>query len=419
MFIDELNLKLIAGNGGDGCTSFRREMHVPMGGPDGGNGGKGGDIIFKVDKNLKTLIDLSYLKTIKGKKGQNGSGKNKYGRGGEDTIIHVPEGTTITNEDTGKVICDLVGDLTSYTVAKGGRGGRGNQAFKTETNNAPKFSEKGEPGEELNVKLELKLLADVGLVGFPNVGKSTLLSIISSAKPKIANYPFTTLSPNLGIVKADNKSFVVADLPGLIDGASTGVGLGDRFLKHTSRVKIIAHLIDISGSENRDPIEDYEIIRNELKNYSDVLYLKHEIVVLNKIDLDTSLENIKKFEDKFPDLEIVKISAATNENVKELIFKLAKALDEVKDISGEEEYVEYSIEDKEDPIIITKENKGYRVQNKNIEKLVKMTKFTEEEGVMRLTRIFRTLGLYELLEQEGAIAGDDVYILDMTFTFKY
>lgn len=416
MFIDEMEINLIAGQGGDGSTSFRREKHVAMGGPDGGNGGRGGDIVFKVDKNLKTLIDLSYLKIIKGNKGTNGSGKNKYGKSGEDKIIYVPEGTAIINSKTNQVICDLVGDLTSFVVAKGGRGGRGNASFKTENNTAPKFSEYGEPGEEILVKLELKLLADVGLVGFPNVGKSTILSVVSNSKPKIANYHFTTLSPNLGIVKVDNESFVMADLPGLIEGAHKGVGLGDRFLKHTSRVKLIAHVIDISGFDNRDPIRDYEIIRNELKSYNVDLYNKDEIIILNKIDI-ASKDNILKFKEKYKEKEIIEISAVSKENINELIYKINNKLKTIKEVPNKT-IVEYTLENEEEDIIITKFNNGFKVQNKNIEKLVSMTKFTEEEGVLRLSRIFNTLGLNELLKEHGAKPGDEIYILDQVFTYK-
>ena len=265
MFIDETNIKVIAGNGGDGCTAFRREKYIEMGGPYGGNGGKGSDIIFKVDTGLHTLIDLRYMKTIKGKKGENGSGKNMDGKSAEDIIIKVPQGTVITDYDTNLVIADLKDKDSFVVVAKGGRGGRGNTAFKTLANPAPNFSENGEPGEEKILKVELKLLADVGLVGLPSVGKSTFLSKVTKATPKIADYHFTTLSPNLGVVKTiDNRSFVIADLPGLIEGASEGVGLGDKFLRHIERTKVIAHIIDMSGIEGRDPYEDYLVINKEL-----------------------------------------------------------------------------------------------------------------------------------------------------------
>ena len=302
MFVDEITLKVIAGTGGDGCTSFRREKFVPMGGPDGGNGGKGGDIIFTVDKGLKTLIDLRYLKTIKGEKGDHGKGSNKYGANAEDVIIKVPMGTTITDLDTNLVIADLVHEDDEVIVAKGGRGGKGNKAFATHDNPAPKFSEKGEPGEIKLIKCELKVLADVGLVGLPSVGKSTLLSQISASKPKIAAYHFTTLSPNLGVVKLqDHRSFVMADLPGLIEGASEGVGLGDKFLRHAMRTRILCHIIDMSGSEGRNPIDDYKIIREEIIKYSEKLSKKEEVIVANKMDLESSEVNLKSFEKAYPD----------------------------------------------------------------------------------------------------------------------
>ena len=275
MFVDEVVIKVKAGNGGDGCTSFRREKFIPEGGPNGGNGGKGASIIFKVDEGLKTLLDLRYQKEIKGHKGENGKGKNMNGKNAEDIIVKVPLGTIVKDIDTNLVIADLTKKNDEVVVATGGRGGRGNTAFKTHSNTAPNFSENGEPGEERTLKVELKLLADVGFVGLPSVGKSTLLSKISSAKPKIASYHFTTLVPNLGVVKTkDNRVFVAADLPGLIEGASKGAGLGDRFLKHIERTRVIVHIVDMSGIEGRNPYDDYINIRKELQNYSERLYNK-------------------------------------------------------------------------------------------------------------------------------------------------
>ena len=286
MFVDEIKIKVIAGVGGDGCTSFHREKYVAMGGPDGGNGGHGSNIIFKVDKGLKTLVDLRYLKTIKGHKGANGKGSNREGANAEDIIIKVPEGTTVTDLDTNLVIADLIGENDEVIVAHGGRGGRGNAAFKTHSNNAPRISELGEPGEVRLLKVELKMLADVGLIGLPSVGKSTILSMISKATPKIASYHFTTLNPNLGVVKLkDNRSFVMADLPGLIEGASEGLGLGHKFLRHAMRTKILAHVIDMGAEENRDPINDYLTIREEISKYSEKLANKKEIVIASKINL--------------------------------------------------------------------------------------------------------------------------------------
>ena len=279
MFVDEVKIKVIAGSGGAGCTSFRREKFVPMGGPDGGNGGRGGSIVFVGDKSLKTLIDLRYQKIIKGNKGQNGEGSNRYGKNSDDVIIKVPLGTTVYDDDTGLVIKDIIEDNEEVIVAQGGRGGRGNKAFATHENPAPKFSEKGEPGEIRYLRCELKVLADVGIIGMPSVGKSTLLSVISSAKPKIASYHFTTLSPNLGVVKLkNNDSYVVADLPGLIEGAHEGVGLGDKFLRHADRCKILLHMIDMSCEEGRNPGDDYKIIRNELVKYSKKLAQKKRLL---------------------------------------------------------------------------------------------------------------------------------------------
>ena len=277
MFVDEVIIKLVAGKGGDGCTSFRREKFVEFGGPDGGNGGRGSDIIFKTDKSLRTLIDLKMLKLIKGKKGVNGSGANKNGASAEDIIIKIPMGTMITNMETNEVIADLVAEDTEEIIAHGGRGGRGNKAFANNANKAPKMSELGQPGEELTIKCELKMLADVGLIGLPSVGKSTILSMISNATPKVAPYHFTTLSPNLGVVKIYDDTFVMADLPGLIEGASEGLGLGHKFLKHAMRTKVIAHVIDMAGSELRNPIEDYELILNEISKYDDKLINKKNL----------------------------------------------------------------------------------------------------------------------------------------------
>ena len=296
MFVDEVVIKVIAGKGGDGCTSFRREKYVPNGGPNGGNGGKGASIIFKVDMGLRTLLDLRYQKEIKGKKGTNGEGSNRNGKNAEDVIVKVPLGTTVIDTDTNLIIGDLTRENDEVVVAAGGRGGRGNTAFKTHSNTAPNFSENGEPGEEKTLKVELKSLADVGFVGLPSVGKSTLLSKISAAKPKIASYHFTTLNPNLGVVKTiDGRSFIAADLPGLIEGASEGLGLGDKFLRHIERTKIICHVIDMSGIEGRNPYEDYETIRKELKNYSEKLANKEEIIVANKMDMPEAKDNLKEF----------------------------------------------------------------------------------------------------------------------------
>lgn len=420
MFVDELNIKLMAGPGGDGCTSFRREKFVPMGGPDGGNGGRGASIIFKVDKSLKTLVDLSYKKIIKAPKGENGKGSNKYGKNAEDIIINVPEGTTIINKATNEVMADLINDGEEFVVAHGGRGGKGNKSFATHDVPAPKFSEKGEPGEEIEVRLELKVLADVGLVGMPSVGKSTLLSVISSSKPKIAAYHFTTLNPNLGVVKLKNgKSFVMADLPGLIEGASNGVGLGTEFLKHAMRTRIIAHVVDMGASEERDPIEDYKIIRNEVIKYSEILKNKREVVIASKMDLEKGEENLEKFKKEYPDLEVIPVSSYDLSGIDEMMERLMEILDDTpkEDLYPKEQFKVYKYEDNK-PYNIKRDGNIWIVSGKEIETLLLMTKFNEDEGVLRFARKFKGMGIEDELEKLGAKPGDEVQILDYMFTFK-
>lgn len=419
MFVDELTIKLMAGPGGDGCTSFRREKFVPMGGPDGGNGGRGASIIFQVDKNLKTLVDLSYKKIIKAPKGENGKGSNKYGKNAENIIIRVPEGTTVFDKETNEVIVDLIKDQDEFVVARGGRGGKGNKSFATHDVPAPKFSEKGEPGEIKEVRLELKVLADVGLIGMPSVGKSTLLSVISASKPKIAAYHFTTLSPNLGVVKLKGSSFVMADLPGLIKGASEGVGLGLTFLRHAMRTKILAHVIDMGASEGRDPLEDYKIIRDEIEKYSEYLKNKKEIVIASKMDLPDAQSNLEKFKTKYKDLTVVPISAYTMDGILDLISVLSETLKEIPDVNLYETdtFKVYKYEDIK-PYKITKNGNIWIVSGKEIETLLLMTKFTEDEGVLRFARKFKGMGIEDELEKLGAKKGDEVQILDYLFTFK-
>ena len=346
MFVDEVKMKLIAGKGGDGCTSFRREKYISMGGPDGGSGGKGASIIFEASEGLKTLVDLKYHKIVKAPTGENGKGKNRKGANVEDIILKVPTGTTIIDDDTGLVFADLVEDKERVVAAVGGRGGRGNVAFATHEHPAPSFSELGEPGEIRYIKCELKVLADVGLIGMPSVGKSSLLASVSMANPKIAAYHFTTLIPNLGVVELKNKkSFILADLPGMIEGASNGVGLGDRFLKHASRTRILAHVVDMAGTEGRNPIEDYEVIRKELVSYSEKLANKKEIIVANKMDMPNFEENLKKFKEKYPDKEIFSVSALTKEGLEPLMNYLADTLEtlEKENLYQDEEYESFII----------------------------------------------------------------------------
>lgn len=420
MFVDELTIKLLAGSGGDGCTSFRREKFVPMGGPDGGNGGKGASIIFEVDKNLKTLVDLSYRKIIKAPKGENGKGSNKYGKNAEDIIIAVPEGTTVINTETNEVMADLINDKERFVVAHGGRGGKGNKTFATHDVPAPKFSEKGEPGEEVIVKLELKVLADVGLIGMPSVGKSTLLSVISASKPKIAAYHFTTLNPNLGVVKLKNgDSFVMADLPGLIEGASNGVGLGIEFLKHAMRTRIIAHVVDMGSSEGRNPSQDYRVIREEIEKYSEILKNKKEVVIASKMDLADGSKNLEEFKKNYPNVEVIPISAFNMEGIDEMIERLMEILKETpkEELYPQESFKVYKYEDNV-PYKIKKDGNIWVVSGKEIETLLLMTKFNEDEGVLRFARKFKGMGIEDELEKMGAKVGDEVQILDYMFTFK-
>lgn len=421
MFVDEVILKVKAGNGGDGCTAFRREKYIPDGGPFGGNGGRGANIIFKTDLGLKTLLDLRYQKLIKAPKGANGEGKNKNGKGASDVVIKVPLGTTVKDMDTGLIIADLTRKDDEVIVAKGGRGGRGNTAFATPSNPAPNFSEHGEPGEERTLKVELRLLADVGFVGMPSVGKSTLLSKISASKPKIAAYHFTTLTPNLGVVKTiDNRVFVAADLPGLIKGASLGEGLGDKFLKHIQRTRVIAHILDMSGIEGRDPLEDYEIINKELKDFDPNLILKPQIVIANKMDLENAYLNLKRFKEKY-NIPVYEISSINNQGVDNVLVKIADELDKIKEepLFNEENFeshVLYKFK-KEKPFTITKDNDIYVIKGKEVEKLFRMTKFTDE-GAIRFARKLRAMGIDEKLLELGAKYGDKVQIMDLIFEFK-
>ena len=423
MFVDEITLKVEAGRGGDGCTSFRREKFVEMGGPNGGNGGHGADIIFTTDPGLKTLIDLKMMKHIKGNKGVNGKGSDRNGSNAEDIIIKVPLGTTITDTSTGLIIADLTTENESVIVAKGGRGGRGNHAFATHENPAPKMSELGEPGESKIIKCELKMLADVGLVGMPSVGKSTILSMISSCKPKIGAYHFTTLSPNLGVVNlSDGKSFVMADLPGLIEGASEGIGLGDKFLRHAMRTKVIAHVIDMGSFEGRDPIKDYETIYKELENFDERLVKKPSIIIANKMDIDGAKENLEKIRSIYPDKEIYEVSAINGEGFDTLIMRLSDMVENEETVSlyKEEDYVShilYKFNDSK-PYTITKENDLWIIKGSEVEKLLDMTRFTEDESVARFARKLKGMGIEDDLEKMGAKRGDEVKIKEYIFEFK-
>ena len=423
MFVDEVNIKVLAGSGGDGCTAFRREKYVELGGPFGGNGGRGSDIIFKVDEGLRTLVDLRYNKIIKGQRGANGEGKNKNGKSAKDIVIKVPPGTVVRDNDTNLLVCDLKKQGEEFVVAKGGRGGRGNTAFRTQNNPAPNFSEKGEPGEERYLKVELKLLADVGLVGMPSVGKSTILSKISRSKPKIAAYHFTTLVPNLGVVKTiDGRSFTVADLPGLIEGASLGEGLGDRFLKHIERTRVIAHIIDMSGYEGRDPYDDYIKIQKELEDFDAKLLNKESFIIANKLDIAGSKENLEKFKEKVNEKKIFEVSAINQTGLEEVLIYIADLLDEIKVTPLEEnenfeDYILYKYK-KEDPFVVEKDGDTYILKGKEIEKLFRMTKFNSDEAILRFAKKLTKMGVDEKLESLGAKQGDIVKILDYEFEFR-
>ena len=422
MFVDEVLLKVEAGNGGDGCLAFRREKFVEMGGPFGGNGGHGADIIFRVDMGLHTLLDLRYQKAIKGANGENGKGKNQHGRGAEPLVVKVPLGTVVTDVDTGLVICDLSREGQEEIIAHGGRGGRGNTAFKTQTNTCPNFSEKGEEGEKRNLKVEVKLLADVGLVGLPSVGKSTIISCVSRSKPKIAAYHFTTLTPNLGVCKSSRgNSFVMADLPGLIEGASLGEGLGDKFLKHIERTRVICHVVDMSGSEGRDPYEDFVLINKELEAFNKALLDKPMIVVANKMDLEGSEENLANFKKKVK-LEIFEVSASQNKGLQKVVDRLDEVLESIPytPLYNEDQlegHVLYKFK-KEEPFTITKEDDIYVISGKEVERIFKMTKFSSDEAIYRFAKKLRRLGIDDKLREMGAKEGDQVRILDFYFDFK-
>lgn len=428
MFVDQVKISLKAGDGGNGITAYRREKYVPFGGPAGGDGGKGASVVFEVDEGLRTLLDFRYQRHFKASKGENGQSSNMHGKNAEDLVLKVPPGTIIKNVETDEVLADLVEDGQRAVVAKGGRGGRGNSRFATPRNPAPDFSEKGEPGEELDVSLELKLLADVGLVGFPSVGKSTLLSIVSKAKPKIGAYHFTTIKPNLGVVSTpDQRSFVMADLPGLIEGASDGVGLGHQFLRHVERTKVIVHMIDMSGSEGREPIEDYKVINQELVAYEQRLEDRPQIVVANKMDLPESQDNLILFKEEIgEDVPVIPVSTITRDNIDQLLYAIADKLEEYKDVDftvEEEESVGinrvlYKHTPSQDKFTISRDDDGaYVVSGNAIERMFKMTDFNSDPAVRRFARQMRSMGIDDALRERGCKNGDIVRILGGEFEF--
>lgn len=425
MFVDLIKVKLVAGSGGNGITAFRREKYESMGGPYGGNGGRGGNIIFKVDTGLKTLLDLKFQRIVKAPKGQNGGGKNMHGKNGEDLIVKVPQGTVVTDLDTNLIVADLSSIDDEIIVANGGRGGRGNSAFRTHENPAPSYSENGEPGEERYLQIELKLIADVGLVGMPSVGKSTILSQVTRSTPKIAAYHFTTLSPNLGVVNTkDNDSFVLADLPGLIENASQGEGLGDQFLRHVERTKIIAHVIDMGSQEGRDPYLDYVLINKELSAYSKKLIQKPTIIIANKSDLEGFEENLKNFKTKV-DLPIYPVSGLNNTGLDEVMLKLAELVKETENNPLYEEdqfetHVLYKFKAEKPYEIIKIKDNTWEIISDEIVKLFGMNKFDSQEGIIRFARRLRNMGVDDTLRELGAVEGDTVTIKGVKdFTFDY
>ena len=420
MFTDYVKIIIKSGNGGDGAVTFRREKYVAAGGPDGGDGGRGGSIFFRVDPNANTLIDFRYNKKYKAQDGENGSGGHKYGKSGEDLYINVPIGTIIKDAETGKVVADLSNPGQEELILKGGRGGKGNSHFATATRQVPRFAQAGEDGEEKEIILELKLLADVGLLGFPNVGKSTFLSVVTDAKPKIANYHFTTIEPNLGVVKTKNgDSFVIADIPGIIEGASEGVGLGIQFLRHVERTRLLLHVIDVSGIEGRDPVQDFYTINEELKSYSEKLSTRKQIIVANKIDVMQDDAGLKALEElaKKENLEIYKISGATGEGVTELLNKVSEVLKTLpkEELVEAEERVVYTLEEDKDEWIVKKEGAMFIIEGKAINRLMGRINIDDNESMYYFQKSLKNLGIESELKRQGIQEGDLVKVLNWTF----
>lgn len=421
-FIDRVKIYVQAGTGGNGTVAFRREAHVPKGGPSGGDGGRGGSVIFVATNSLSTLLDLRYYREYKAQNGEKGHAKKMHGADADDLVIRVPVGTCVYDDDTGNIIADLTKDGQRAVIAKGGRGGRGNARFASSRNPAPKICENGEPGEKFNLRVELKLLADVGLVGFPSVGKSTLLSVVSKARPQIADYHFTTIVPNLGVVQVkDGRSFVMADLPGLIEGASQGKGLGHQFLRHIERCRVIVHIIDMSGSEGRDPYEDYVTINKELGEYEYRLLERPQIIVANKMDGDEAEENLKKFKEKLGNQKVFPIIAPIHEGIDAVLYAVADALETAPDFFNQEEEQEsvlYTFKEEEKPFTIHNKGNGvWEVTGKKVERLVQMASFTTDDGFQRFALQIRNMGIDDALREAGCEDGDTVRLYDFEFEF--
>ncbi|WP_288190240.1 GTPase ObgE [uncultured Veillonella sp.] len=420
MFIDSARIFVKAGDGGNGMSSFRREKYVPNGGPNGGDGGRGADIILKADRNINTLVDFRYKRQFKGPAGEGGQSSNKYGRNAESLIIPVPMGTTVRDEESGLLMADLIEDGQTFVVAKG-RGGRGNAHFHTSSNRAPTFAEKGEPGEERWVRLELKVLADVGLLGYPSVGKSSIIRKVSSAKPEVAAYHFTTLTPVLGVVSVDDgKSFVMADIPGLIEGASEGVGLGHNFLRHVERSNILIHVLDVSGIEGRDPIEDFHKINEELKKYSEKLSKKPQLIALNKIDLVEDVATIDRVRSYFEEngYEVFAVNALTGEGLSDLVHRAWYYVENyVPEPDATDDVVMYEAKPDVDFVITRGDDAAFIITGARIEKLVAMTNLDDEQSLRRFQKIWKYMELDKKLQEKGCKDGDEVVIGDQRFIY--
>ncbi len=421
MFIDRARVYVKGGDGGNGMSSFRREKYVPNGGPSGGDGGKGADVILVADKNVNTLMDFRYKRMFRAEAGENGMSANKHGRGRDPLYIKVPMGTMVKDEESGKVYCDLTQDGQEFLIAKGGRGGRGNARFQTAANRAPTFSEMGEPGEEHWLQLELKVLADVGLLGYPSVGKSSIIRKVSAARPDVAAYHFTTLTPVLGVVSLPgDRNFVMADIPGLIDGAAEGVGLGHNFLRHVERSNILLHILDVSGMEGRDPKDDFDAINRELAKYSPTLAKKKQIVVLNKIDLvqdDTTIPEVTKyFEDK--GYEVFAVNALTGQGLSELMERAYYYVENYEpEPEASDDAVVYEAKEDVEFVITRGDDASFTITGKRIERLVAMTNFSDDQSVRRFQKIWRYMELDDRLREKGCQEGDEVHIGEQTFTF--
>ena len=423
MFIDRAKISIKAGDGGDGMSSFRREKYAPKGGPNGGDGGRGGDIVFLADRNMNTLLDFRYKKKFKAQKGGDGEDTNKFGRHAEAVVIKVPVGTLVFDEETDELIADLIEDGQTAIVGRGGRGGRGNARFANSVNRAPTFAEHGEPGEERTLRMELKLLADVGLVGYPSVGKSSIIATVSAARPDIAAYHFTTLTPVLGIVRIDDQTnFVMADIPGLIEGAHEGKGLGHDFLRHIDRTRLIVHVLDVSGMEGRDPMEDYRKINKELAAYNERLSSRPQIIAANKMDLPDARSNYPAIESalKAEGREVFPVSAATGEGLQPLVQRIAEMLATLpkEDMTVAPVIPTVADDDSPDFTIRRDDSGAFIVEGKNIERLVAMTRFHDEESLRRFQNILRRNGIDEALRNRGIKDGDTVRIREMEFEFS-